>query len=195
MRLACRTEGITGVLAGLWRSAIFDREVRWLAGVDASAQSRLSRSRVAISKAGLGDLADLAQSFPDALSEARLTEARKLLREERTAWVAEIDASPRAVCWTSSDTKLEILDNSVVLPERSLIMLDLWRLVSTSDDDELVSILQSTAQIAGDSGLPLLVVCGRQTPGLARAMRRSGFRPSQRFVRTRLFGTLLRDKK
>lgn len=187
LRLSYQRKGLAAALAKFFGDKIYRREEAWLVSVDASAGNVPAQSQVVVDKTTLGGLADLALAFPDILTEEQLMEARQLLRQEMTAWVARVDGSPRMILWTSIGTELQRPNGAIPLSEKTLILSEIWSLTADAAD-RFMSMLRQTADIAKDMNLPAAAVCpGRLLPP-RQTLPNAGIRPLYRLQHTRFFG-------
>lgn len=101
----------------LFGDMVYRREVAWLVSFDVAKGRPELESRVALARATLGDLADLALIYPVRLTVAKLSDARKRMREAMTPWIARIDGSTCMILWTAIDRNLHLPNRVVALPD------------------------------------------------------------------------------
>jgi CelD/BcsL family acetyltransferase involved in cellulose biosynthesis len=181
-----------GVAADLFSRFVFGREEHWVVSGTLTA---LGSSAGILQPASLAGLADLAVELPALVTAEMLNEARKLLQNKASAWLATADGGPLAVLWIRVGDEISTSCGARRLPEETLIVASLWPVRDRWIEQMSEAWLAQFAAQARDRNLPVCVVAPKRYLPTARSLRALGLEPTARVIRTRLLGrTRWRDE-
>jgi CelD/BcsL family acetyltransferase involved in cellulose biosynthesis len=182
--LVLQRAGILATLSDLFGDLIY-RKRTWCFAAATGSVEATQQPDLTIVKAGLSELADLAVTYPHVVTESRLQDARKSLREGRTAWIVANGDRARAVVWTLASKELKQGTLTISLPADSMIVADTWMLGASWIHSELASLVTQLEGVAREQRLPLWVLLPRN---LMASLKQAGVKPAYTVTCRQVFG-------
>lgn len=178
-----RQDGAMGATKQIVLRTFAGMEEWRLLSIDPTGPAALCRPELHFEEISLGRIADLAADSPEIFTSERLTLARQWCHEERTAWVANLNAIPCAVVWTSLHGELTLPTGSLVLPDRSILVSDIWPL--DRQRAALVDVLHAFGRTVRERGLAAFALCPKRNLPPELLLQRHGINTQQRWEQSR----------
>ncbi|MHB8534204.1 MAG: GNAT family N-acetyltransferase [Sulfuricaulis sp.] len=186
-----RRAGTKPAMHKILRTSGIDKEESWVLFIDRStsgAPSPREQDATTVKPISLGGLADMALTNPGILDEQALQKARELFRQKLSAWVVSAGGQEEILAWTSIDTELTAPAGKIELPDKAMIVLEIWPLIFRTKRKNYFNLLRQLSSTANAMGLTMWAVCPKRFLPAEDVLRGHGVIPKYRWVRSRILG-------